>query len=98
MFTNLKLNMEEFEDNLFKAKFIFDGVQYVFKFANNYGASVVKHSGSYGCNEELWELAVIHFCDDEWHLTYDTEITDDVLGYLSNQDVLDLLAKIRNLK
>ena len=95
---NLNLNCEEFKDNLFKAKFLFDGAQYIFRFPNNYGASVVKHFSSYGSSEDLWELAVLRFEGDKWDLTYDTEITDDVMGYLTNQDVLDLLQRIRDLK
>lgn len=96
---NLNLNYEEFKDYLLKRKLIFDGVQYLFRFPNNYGASIIKHSGSYGSDRDLWELAVIYFdIDDEWNLTYDTEITDDVEGYLTNQDVLDLLRRIQALK
>ncbi len=66
---NLNLNCEEFKDNLFKAKFLFDGAQYIFRFPNNYGASVVKHLGSYGSSEDLWELAVLRFEGDKWDLT-----------------------------
>ena len=96
---NLILNMGEFENNLIKKRPIYDGVQYLFKFPNNYGASVVKHMGSYGSRRDLWELAVIHFDGDGgWDLTYDTEITCDVEGCLTDQDVLDLLGKIRDLK
>lgn len=96
---NLILNMGEFENNLIKKKPIFNGVQYLFKFPNNYGASVIKHMYSYGSSRDLWELAVIYFDDGgDWDLTYDTEITGDVEGYLTDQDVLDLLGKIRDLK
>lgn len=96
---NLNLNYEEFKDYLLRRKSQFDGVQYLFRFPNNYGASIIKHSGSYGSDRDLWELAVIYFdIDDEWNLTYDTEITDDVEGYLTNQDVLDLLRRIQALK
>lgn len=95
---NLNLNLGEFEDNLIKKKSVFDGVQYLFRFPNDYGASVVKHYGSYGHDRDLWELAVLVFDGDMWELTYDTEITDDVEGYLTDQDVLELLERIRNLK
>lgn len=95
---NLNLNLGEFEDNLIKKRSIFDGVQYLFRFPNDYGASVVKHWSSYGHDRDLWELAVLVFDDDMWDLTYDTEITDDVEGYLTDQDVLELLGRIRDLK
>ena len=47
------------------------GVYYRFRFPeNNYGASVVKNFGSYGYDENLWELALIHFDGDVSHLEY----------------------------
>ena len=36
-------------------------VQKLYKFANGYGASVVKGEHTYGGDEGLWELAVIRF-------------------------------------
>ena len=76
-----------------------DGTQVVHKFENGYGASVVCHEFSYGGDQGLKELAVIKFYDgDKWHLCYDTEITDDVLGYLTDEDVADLLVKIEALE
>lgn len=76
-----------------------DAVQYIFKFPNGYGASVIKNPGSYGNHRDLWELGVLYFVDDEeWHLCYDTEITDDVIGYLSDDKVCELLAKIKELE
>ena len=82
---------------------IFDkiGYNHAFRFPNNYGASVIKHVGSYGYEKDLFELAVLEYenGDDENHgwLCYDTEITDDVIGYLSNEEVLELLNKIKAL-
>ena len=72
----------------------FDKGQWCFKFENGYGASVIKHFGSYGYEKDLFELAVLH--NDK--LCYSTEITDDVLGYLTNQEILDTLERIKNLK
>lgn len=95
----LKLNYEGFENNLICSENIWDGIQYVFKFENRYGASVVKHSGSYGHSRDLWELAVIKFIyEDRWDLNYDTEITDDVIGYLTDENVRELLKRISELK
>lgn len=75
------------------------GVQIIHKFDNNYGASVIQHEFSYGADEGLWELAVIKFTGDceNYELCYDTEITGDVLGYLSDSDVEELLNKIEDL-
>lgn len=82
--------------------------QRVYRFHNSYGASVVRRSyvsqeyqyqyGSYGHFEGLWELAVIAWEDEtEWHISYDTPITDDVLGWLSEEEVTATLELIRAL-
>ena len=70
-----------------------DGKQYVYKFPNGYGASVIQHKGSYGFQDKLWELAILH--GEE--LCYDTPITDDVLGHLSNREVNEILEQIQKL-
>jgi uncharacterized small protein (DUF1192 family) len=46
----------------------------------------------------MWELAVIRFDGDDWHITYDTEITSDVLGYLEWSEVVELLDRIAALQ
>ena len=74
------------------------GTQVIHKFDNNFGASVVRHDFSYGHEEGLWELGVIEFTGDKWNLTYETEITDDVIGHLSDEDVSELLTKIEQLE
>lgn len=53
---------------------------------------------SYGHAQDLFEIAVIEFIDEfTWKICCSTDITDDVLGYLENDDVLDLLERIKNL-
>lgn len=95
---NLDLNIQGFEQNLIEKKPIWDGIQYLFRFDNRYGASIVKHRSSYGYYEDLWELAVIHFDDHEsWHITYNTPITCDVEGFLDDENVRNLLNQIRDL-
>lgn len=71
--------------------------QWLFKFENNYGASVIKHYGSYGFKDDLFELAVIYFDGDDWSLTYNTPITNDVIGCLTNRKVLGILRQIQRL-
>lgn len=77
------------------------GVQKVFKFENGYGASVVKNPYSYGGDEGLWELAVVLVYENEgrlsWKLVYDTPITDDVLGWLTWEEVEETLKQIEEL-
>ena len=73
-------------------------VQKLYRFANNYGASVVKGEHTYGGEEGLWELAVIKFKDDgEFSLDYTTPITEDVEGHLTDDAVEELLDKIEEL-
>lgn len=70
-------------------------VQYLYHFPNGYGASVSKAPGLQGYVLDLWELAVIKWYDNnEWHLCYDTDITDDIIGNLSSASVCDILGKI----
>ena len=76
-----------------------DSYSYEFRFENGYGASVIKHIGSFGYKQDLFELAVIkRYDNDDYYLCYDTPITDDVLGYLTNDDVLKLLERIKKLE
>lgn len=77
---------------------LLDGVQYIFKFTNHFGASVIKHKGSYGYERDRWELAVIYFYNDhDWDITYNTDIADDVIGNITDDEVNKFLNRIQNL-
>ena len=71
-----------------------EGVQARIQFENGYGASVVKTPYSYGGDRGLYELAVL---DNDGHLTYATPVTSDVIGYLRDIDVTDVMEKIQQL-
>lgn len=73
------------------------GHQYIFRFPNNYGASVVRNRCSYGNKQDLWEMALIFFFDEDgdWSLTYERDFDDDVKGYLTDDSVIKLLEKIK---
>lgn len=72
------------------------GHHYIFRFPNNYGASVIKNASSYGNAQDLWEMALIFFDeDDNWDLTYERDFDDDVKGYLTDDNVIELLEKIK---
>lgn len=73
------------------------GPHKVYKFPNNYGASVIKNEWSYGGKDGLWEVGVILFDGDNYELTYSTPITNDVLGYLTDEEVCETLEQIKNL-
>lgn len=70
--------------------------QWIFKFPNEYGASIVKHWGSYGFDKDLFELAMIKFTDDNWYIVYTNLTNDDVVGYLNNDEVMEYLERIKN--
>lgn len=74
-----------------------DGYQKVYRFANGYGASVVCGPHTYGGSVGLFELAVLKFEGKGWTLTYDTPITNDVEGHLTQGAVDDLLDQIAAL-
>ena len=80
---------------LIKQRKINDGVQKIYKFPNGYGASVICNPYSYGGDMGLWEIAVF---DKEGNLTYETPITDDVIGYLNDDEVIEVLNKIKELE
>ena len=76
---------------------------YIFRFDNDYGASVVKSPHSYGYKHDLWELAVIDFIDDydnenRYDVIYPEEMEiDDVLGWLGDEEVEETLRRIMKL-
>ena len=70
------------------------GKQWIWTFANSYGASVIQNQYSYGGSEGKYELAVLHNGD----LTYDTPIANDVIGYLDWSEVEALVDRIEALR
>jgi hypothetical protein len=88
------VNPKTFKDLQFKKHRELGGVVSRIHFENGYGASVVKHEYSYGGKDGLYELAVL---DKNGELCYDTPITDDVVGYLRDVDVTDVMEKIQQL-
>jgi hypothetical protein len=87
--------MKTFNDLKFKPHATgMGGVMSRITFENGYGASVVQTFFSYGGDKGLYELAVL---DSNGDLTYDTPITNDVLGHLSEDDVTKVLEQIQLL-
>ncbi|MCF8339751.1 MAG: hypothetical protein K9I82_02160 [Chitinophagaceae bacterium] len=86
--------MKTFKDLVFQPTYApIKGVRATIDFKNGYGASVVRNSISYGAHAGLYELGVTK--DDELH--YDNPVANgDVIGWLSEEDVSELLIKIQN--
>lgn len=72
------------------------GSQQLHRFENNYGASVIR-GGSYAYGG--LEMAVLRFHSEGegFDICYDTPITDDVIGYLEEDQLNKLLADIEAL-
>ena len=63
-------------------------------FPNGYTASVIRTESSYGGDAGLFEIAVMY----NGVLDYTTPVTNDVLGYLTEQDVVDTCELISALE
>ena len=70
------------------------GVQCRMMFENGFGVSVVSHTYSYGGKDGLFEVAVLGKDGD---LTYDTPVTNDVVGYLNPDEVTEIMEQVQNL-
>jgi len=65
----------------------------VIEFENGYAASIVSHNMSYGGQEGLFEIAILH----DGEMVYDTWITPDVIGHLDFAGVAATLKDIEEL-
>ncbi len=88
----------KFTDLEFESHPDWEGVQAIKFFGNGYGVSVVMTPYSYGGPDGLYEIAVLKGFGDEWEICYDTPITDDVMGYLTKEDVETVLNQVESLK
>jgi hypothetical protein len=70
------------------------GVQCRMMFENGFGVSVVSHTYSYGGKDGLFEVAVL---GKDGNLTYDTPVTNDVVGYLNPDEVTEIMEQVQNL-
>lgn len=89
----LDLNLKTIDDIDFKP--FQGGVAGSLMFDNGYGVSVVSHKYSYGGETGLYEMAIL---DSDGRLTYDTDITSDVIGYLKPKSVTEYMIKVQDLK
>jgi len=86
--------MKTFDDLTFKSAGFGRLIQAIMMFENGHGISVVQGDHTYGGSIGLYEIAVL---DKEGHLNYDTPITNDVIGYLTEPEVSDYMIKIQKL-
>ena len=87
--------MKTFDDLEFiKLDKYMNGVAARIMFENGFGASIVCHSFSYGGDEGLYELAVL---DTDGEITYETDITDNVIGHLTPEEITEVMKQIQAL-
>jgi hypothetical protein len=89
--------MKKFEDLEFDKisdEPFMSGVRSRIMFENGFGVSVVSHTYSYGGKAGLFEVAVLNKNGD---LTYDTPVTNDVVGYLNPDEVTEIMEQVQNL-
>ena len=94
---NKELTIFDLEKYLVETKLNPLNKQLLFRFPNDFGASVIIGPYTYGGDQGLYELGVIKWSGDDWHLYYDTPITDDVIGYLTPKKVGKFLDDIMAL-
>ena len=69
------------------------GIRIRYEFDNGYGASIIRNQFSYGGDRGLWEVAVT----SGGEVDTSTSVTGDVLGFLTEQGVIETLIKIKEL-
>ena len=70
-----------------------DAKQATEKFENNYGVSVIFGNCFYSNGKDTYELAILYDGD----ITYNTGMTNDVLGHLSEEEVSEIMIKVQLL-
>lgn len=71
-----------------------DAKQATETFENGYGVSVLFGSCFYSNGKDTYEVAVLF----DGGITYNTDITDDVMGHLSEDEVSEVMSKVAVLK
>lgn len=96
--------MKSFKDIVFKPHPVGEGLHGLIFFENGYGLSVVRFKvpksktySSYTSNENEWEVAILYGDKNEWEITYDTHITDDVIGHQTEGEVDWIMIQVQEL-
>lgn len=95
--------MVTFDDIKFGSHKVGEGSQGLIFFPGGYGLSVVRfrHGGnsyySSYTDDDTWEVAILKGTKDRWQICYDTEITNDVLGFQTKEDINKIIKHIQRL-
>ena len=75
-----------------------DYVRYVVSFKNSeYGASIIKNYGSYGYDDDQWEIGVLYNGHLYHNLHRDFCLGDNVIGWLTDEEVKEWIEKFYSL-
>ena len=87
--------MKKFKDLEFKTHEVYPmySTQATLNFENDYGISVITRDCAYTSYNAPYEVAVLY----KGELTYETHITNDVLGYQKEEDVTNIMIEIQKL-
>lgn len=81
----------------YKADTHLGGPHLVAFFENGYGVSVIQNLYSYGGRDGRWEAAVLKGNQEEWRIVYDTPVANDVVGWLSEDEVKEFALAVSRL-
>jgi len=95
----MKTVIKGFEKYIYTPPLVDEGFedQTLYKFDNGFGASIIFHQGSYGYEQGLVELGIVRWFGNKHMLAYDTYLTNDVLGDLTQEQAQLILEKIKEL-
>lgn len=87
--------MKEFNDLKFEqSPYLTRGIRARMKFDNGWGISVIQNEFSYGGWSGLYEIAVLNSKEE---ISYESGLTEDVVGWLDKEGVSEWMEKIQNL-
>lgn len=85
--------MKTFKDLKFKFQANIIGRRAELSFRNGYGVSVIYYGTYARCDDNTYELAVLLHGE----ICYDTEITSDVLEYITEEEISKVMLKLQEL-
>lgn len=89
--------MKTFKDLEFKPHRAGSGKQATLFFPNGYGVSVVFGTLFYSNGVDTYEMAVLRGNENDYRLTYETPITDDVLGRRTAEEITKAMKEVQKL-
>ena len=95
--------MKTFDDIKFEPHSMGMGVHGKVFFPNGYGLSVVRFRSPFGggsytsVDREDYEVAIIKGTEDKWFISYDTDLTEDVLARQTKEDINKIIKHIIRL-